>query len=272
MTPDFAALERVACLLRSRTIATSSRTGTPHLGSCLSCLDILTYLYFHHLRIDPERPDDPGRDRFILSKGHAAPALFQVLALRGFYPESRLADYGEDGSHFAEHPPAPGIVPGIEAATGSLGHGLPIGLGMAIAGRIQKRDYHVFVVLGDGECNEGSVWEAAMLAPRQGLTQVTAIIDYNRWQGTGRSDDVLALAPLADKWRAFGWDCTEIDGHDFAAIDAALSQQGEKPRAVIAHTVKGKGVSFMEDDNNWHYRIPTAEEVLLADRELGLTI
>jgi len=270
MLADIISLERHARTLRARIIANSHRTGTPHLGSCLSCTDILTALYFQVLELDPLRPTDPSRDRFVLSKGHAAPALFQVLALRGMFPESWLEGYGSDGSLFGEHPPIPGKVPGVEAATGSLGHGLPLGLGMALAGRIRGHAYRVFVLLGDGECNEGSVWEAAMLAPIQGLSGVTVIVDYNKWQGTGRSDETLALAPLAEKWRAFGWDVCEVDGHDMGALVTALSAPaGDRPRAIVAHTVKGKGVSFMEDDNNWHYRIPSADEVAAAWRELG---
>ncbi len=270
---DFPTLDLVARKIRARTVATSQRTGTPHLGSCLSCIDILTVLYFHELRLDPARPEDPERDRFILSKGHAAPALFQVLALRGLFPEGWLDNYGEDGSLFGEHPPVPGHVPGIEAATGSLGHGLPLGLGMALSARILGRGHRVFVLLSDGECNEGSVWEAAMLAGAQKLDQVTVIVDYNKWQATGRSNEVLALAPLADKWRAFGWDATEVDGHDLRALAAAVAPARPstgRPRAIVAHTVKGKGVSFMEDDNNWHYRIPTVDEVRAAREELGV--
>lgn len=266
-------LEELARTLRARIIETSHRTQTPHLGSCLSCADILTALYFAVLRIDPARPRDPERDRFILSKGHAAPALFQVLAMRGFYPEAMLDSYGQDGSLFAEHPPTPDRLPGIEAATGSLGHGLPMGLGMALAGRILGHDPRVFVVLGDGECNEGSVWEAAMLAPAQRLDRVAVIIDYNKWQATGRSDEILALDPLVDKWRAFGWNACEADGHDLKALVELLGRVPDgsgKPVAIVAHTVKGKGVSFMEDDNNWHYRIPTAEEVRMAREELGV--
>lgn len=267
-------LRSIASQLRARIIETSSKTGTPHLGSCLSCVDLLTVLYYSVLRIDPSQPRDPARDRFILSKGHAAPALFQILAMRGFYPESWLQAYGEDGSVFAEHPPTPDHLAGIEAATGSLGHGLPMGLGMALAARIQKRDYKVYAVLSDGECNEGSVWECAMLAAAQKVTNLCAMIDFNKWQATGRSQEVMALDSLVDKWRAFGWDTCEIDGHDMGAILQALARfpsGNSKPTAIIAHTVKGKGVSFMEDDNNWHYRIPTAEEVLLARRELGVT-
>ena len=247
--------------------------GIPHLGSCLSCIDILTVLYFSVLRIDPANPRDVNRDRLILSKGHGAPALFQVLAMRGFYPEGMLKTYGADGGIFAEHPPTPEHLPGIEAATGSLGHGLPLGLGMALAGRIQKRAYNVYAVLSDGECNEGSVWEAAMLAAAQKVSNLCVIIDFNKWQATGRSSEIMALDPLADKWRAFGWNAIEIDGHDIEVLlDSLLNfpSMDGRPTAIVAHTIKGKGVSFMEDDNNWHYRIPSADEVIAAKRELGL--
>lgn len=270
---DIELLHDRARLLRARIIETSSRTGTPHLGSCLSCVDVLTTLYFHVMRIDPAHPREQDRDRFILSKGHAAPALFQVLAMRGFYPETWLDDYGKDGGIFAEHPPTPDCLSGIEAATGSLGHGLPLGLGMALAGRIQKRPYHVYVVLGDGECNEGSVWEAAMLAAAQQVENLCVVVDFNKWQATGRSEEVMSLTPLADKWRAFGWNASEVDGHDIDALINAFSRfpaTNGKPTAIVAHTVKGKGISFMEDDNNWHYRIPTAGEVLGAKAELGV--
>jgi len=234
---------------------------------------MLTALYFEALKIDPVTPRDPTRDRFILSKGHAAPALFQVLAMRGFYPERLLADYGQNGSLFAEHPPAPDYLAGIEAATGSLGHGLPIGLGMALAGIIHNLDYKVVVMLGDGECNEGSIWEAALLAAAQKVDNLCVIIDFNKWQATGRSREIMALDPLADKWRAFGWAAEEIDGHDMKAILAALSRFAAgrgRPAAIVAHTVKGSGLSFMEDDNNWHYRIPSADEVVAARDELGI--
>lgn len=271
---DIAKLETQAKDLRARIIETSYRTGTPHLGSCLSCVDILTALYFAVLRIDPAKPRDTERDRFILSKGHAAPALFQVLAMRGFYPETMLESYGQDGGVFAEHPPTPDHLPGIEAATGSLGHGLPIGLGMALASRVQGHLYNVYAVLSDGECNEGSVWESAMMAASQHVSNLCVIVDFNKWQATGRSREVLALDPLAEKWRAFGWKAVEVDGHNMTALLHAFEQfpsADSKPTAIIAHTVKGKGVSFMEDDNNWHYRIPTAEEVVAAKKELGVS-
>jgi transketolase len=272
-THDTVELSKTAAILRSRIIETSSKTGTPHLGSCLSCVDILTALYFSVLNIDPANPKAENRDRCILSKGHGAMGLFHVLAARGFYSLSDLDSYGQDGGVFAEHPPTPEHLAGIEAATGSLGHGLPLGLGMAMAGRIQRHDYKVYAVLGDGECNEGSNWEAAMLASAQRVSNLCVIVDFNKWQATGRSQEVMALDPLVDKWKAFGWNAVEVDGHDFKQLLGALSQfpnANEKPTAIIAHTVKGKGASFMEDDNNWHYRIPTADEVIQAKKELGV--
>jgi transketolase len=265
-------LEKLSREIRFRTIRNSHLSGTPHLGSCLSCTDLLVWLYWDVLKIDPKSPKSPERDRFILSKGHAAPVLFQVLAARGFYPRADLDDYGHDGSIFGEHPPCPEHLPGVEAATGSLGHGLPMGLGMALAGRIQGQSYNVYVILSDGECNEGSIWESALMASAQGVRNLTIFIDYNKWQATGRSNEVLGLAPLAEKWKAFGWRAREIDGHDIQAVAQAMSESPDpegRPTAWVAHTVKGKGVSFMENDNNWHYRIPTAEEVAKAGKELG---
>jgi len=264
-------LARIAQSLRRRIVTMSHRGRTPHLGSSLSCTDILAVAYFASLRLDPANPSDPARDRFILSKGHAAPALYAALAERGFFPLADLDRFNADGGVLAEHPP-PNIVPGVEAATGSLGHGLPIGVGMALAGRLQQRDFRVFVVLSDGECNEGSVWEAAMFAAGQRLDRIIAIVDYNRWQATGRSEEIMALAPLAKKWEAFGWTAHDVDGHDHGALRELLRRVPDgsgRPVAVIAHTVKGKGVSFMEDDNNWHYRIPNEVEYAAAIAELS---
>ncbi len=251
----------------------SHKAKTPHLGSALSCMDLLVAAYWGPLRIDPSHPEDPERDRFILSKGHAASALYAVLAERGFFPQSWLEEFGRDGAALAEQP-APGCAPGVELATGSLGHGLPVGLGLALAGRIRGSSSRIVVLMSDGECNEGTTWEAAMLAAAQEIGSLTVIVDYNKWQATGRSDEVMALPSLRDKWAAFGWETYEVDGHDFAEIGAVLGrleQAGrQRPLAVVAHTIKGRGVSFMEDDNNWHYRIPNAEEVEAARRELGL--
>ena len=265
-------LEAIALTLRRRLVTTSAEAKIPHLGSCLSCVELLVQLYWQEMNVDPSNPEDPERDRFLLSKGHGAPILFQVLAERGFFPMERLSDFGKPGSVFHEHPPRPGYIPGIEAATGSLGHGLPMGLGMAVAARIQKKRTRCYALLSDGECNEGSIWEAAMLAAAQKVDNLTAIIDYNKWQATGRSQEIMALEPLSAKWEAFGWHVQEIDGHDFLDINQALLEarkEQTRPSMIIAHTIKGKGISFMEDDNNWHYRTPNKEELQAAMIELS---
>ncbi|MGH6793101.1 MAG: transketolase [Methyloceanibacter sp.] len=269
---DAGALAKTAAQLRGKVIEMSHKAQTAHLGSSLSCCDIVTAAYWHVSRVDPKNPLDPLRDRFILSKGHAASTLYAALAMRGFFPLEELDTFCQDGGRLAEHPPA-NLLPGVEAATGSLGHGLPIGIGMALAGRIKNESYRVHALLSDGECNEGSVWEAAMFAAAHKLENLCIIVDYNKWQATARSNQTLALAPLRDKWEAFGWDAVEIDGHDIGTVARLMDNVPNgsgKPVALVANTIKGKGVSFMEDDNNWHYRAPTAEEVVLARRELGL--
>jgi len=264
-----AELAALAARIRLRIIEMCHRSRTAHLGSALSCVDILTVAAFAALRLDPSRPDDPDRDRLLLSKGHAAPALFATLAARGFFPDSLLDSYAQPGSCLEEHP-GPGCAPGVEAASGSLGHGLGLGLGMALAAGLRGAPTRVMVVLSDGECNEGSVWEAAMLASGRCASNLTAVIDFNKWQATDRSCQVMGLEPLAEKWRAFGWDAVEVDGHDMASLLAELSKPGRgKPKAVVAHTIKGKGVSFMEDDNNWHYRTPKDADLARAREELG---
>ncbi len=265
--------EKYAAEIRAKVIQLSHQGRTPHLGSSLSCVDILAELYLNHIKIDPISPEAPDRDRFFLSKGHAVTTLYAILAKQGFFPESELdADYAEPGSRLPEHP-SRNCVPGIEASTGSLGHGLGLACGVALGNRIQNIDANVYALLSDGECNEGSIWEAAMTAPAMKLDRVCAIVDVNKWQATGRSSEVLNLEPLHEKFAAFGWETTRIDGHNFSEIEAALNAfpaQSGKPTAIIADTIKGKGISFMEDDNNWHYRIPTAEEVVTCRKELGL--
>jgi transketolase len=265
-------LDLICRQIRGRLVSMSHKAGTPHLASALSCVEILVAAYWRILRIDAAKPRDPARDRFILSKGHAASALYAVLAARGFFPESLLDHFAEEGSPLAEQP-APNCAPGVELATGSLGHGLPVGIGLALGARLQKTPTRVFVAMSDGECNEGTVWEGALFAPAQKLDRLTAIIDFNKWQATARSEETMSLSPLREKWAAFGWRALEVDGHDIHAVIAALQQCDDgsgKPLAIVCHTVKGKGVSFMEDDNNWHYRVPTAEEVAAAHRELGV--
>ena len=263
---------RLASRLRSSVIELSHRAETPHLGSSLSCIDIIATLYSGILNISPANAAAADRDRFILSKGHAATALYSCLCFKGFFDSVYLDRYAQPGAVLAEQP-SPGCLPGVEAATGSLGHGLSLAIGMAMAAKIQQQTYKVYALLSDGECNEGSVWEAAMFAPMHKLENLVAIVDYNKWQATGRSEEVLSLSPLKDKWTAFGWSACEVDGHNLEDLDRLLTKVPDgstKPIAIIAHTVKGKGVSFMEDDNNWHYRIPNKEEVDRAKVELGV--
>lgn len=265
-------LQRRSAIIRGRTIWTSHTAGIPHLASCLSCTDLLVYIYGKLLQIDPTDPHHEDRDRFILSKGHAAPVLFQVLAEHKFFDLAQLQSFGKDGSLFGEHPPAHGI-PGIEVATGSLGHGLPIGIGFALSAKLRAKKYKTIVLLGDGECNEGTIWEGALFAPTHQLDNLTVVVDYNKWQATARSNETMSIASLSEKFTAFGWNSIEIDGHNFEEIDGAFHSQfsNNKPTAIIAHTIKGKGVSFMEDDNNWHYRKPNTKEVEQSFLELGIS-
>jgi len=261
---------QLARSFRAKAVELSYAASAAHLASSLSCTDIVAVLYHSVLRLDAANSKWDGRDRFILSKGHAATALYAALAYKGFITDEELASYGKLGSLLEEHP-SPKL-PGVEAATGSLGHGLPCGCGIALAARIKHHQYRTFVLMSDGECNEGSVWEAALFAAANQLGNLVAFVDFNKWQATGRSQEVLGLDPLADKFRSFGWAVHEIDGHDHRQILNAVDQRSlkqHKPTMVICHTIKGKGVSFMEDDNNWHYRIPTLDEVKRAKSELG---
>ena len=268
---EFEPLLAVAARIRGRIIQLSHQARTPHLGSSLSFVELLVYLYWNFLEISPIQVKDPARDRFILSKGHGITTLYAVLAERGFFSPELFENYAQAGSLLPEHP-SPCCVPGIEAATGSLGHGLSISLGMALASKMNGIPFNVVTLLSDGECNEGSTWEAALLAPAHKLDNLIAMVDFNKWQATGRSAEITALEPLEKKFEAFGWNSLRIDGHDFRQIQSALAtaRQSDKPFAIVADTVKGKGIKVMEDDNNWHYRIPTEEEVESAFLELGL--
>ncbi|MCX6764119.1 MAG: transketolase [Candidatus Nealsonbacteria bacterium] len=243
---------------------------TAHLGSCLSVVDILSVLYFKTLSIDVKKPLDENRDRFILSKGHAVAALYAVLSQRGFFPIEILDTYCKDGSKLPGHS-TKYSVPGIEASTGSLGHGLSMGAGIAIAAKKDLRNYRVFVLMSDGECEEGSVWEAAMFASHHKLDNLIGIVDYNKLQAFGRTNEITALEPLRDKWLAFGWQVKEINGHNFSEIQNAFSKipfEKNKPSLLIANTVKGKGISFMEDKLEWHYKNLNKEDYKKALKEL----
>jgi len=247
------------------------RAKSSHLGSAFSMADLLAVLYGRILQIDPKHPDAPERDRFILSKGHACAALYVVLAERSFFPKEWLADFYQDGAQLAGHATHAGV-PGVEVSTGSLGHGLPIACGMALSGKRDGSGYRVFTLLSDGECDEGSTWEAALFAGHHGLDNLIAIVDYNKIQSLGTVKEVLDLEPFADKWRAFGWVVKEIDGHDHTQIEEALESvpaEPCKPTCVLAHTVKGKGVSFMENKLLWHYRTPDRDEMAGILAELG---
>jgi transketolase len=265
-------LETIARRLRRHAIRMIAEANSGHPGGSLSAAEIVTALYFGGiLRHDPARPDWPDRDRFILSKGHGVPILYAALAERGYFPVDELMTLRQVDSRLQGHP-VQGMTPGIEASTGSLGQGLSIGIGHAIAGRLDGNLFRTWVVLGDGECQEGQVWEAAMAAANYELDTLTAIVDWNRYQLDGAVEDIQSLAPFPDKWAAFGWNVLEIDGHDMAAVLQALttaSQHRGQPTCIIATTVKGKGVSFMEHNNEFHGKAPTGEQLEVALTQLA---
>jgi len=261
---------QIAKEIRKKVLKMVFDSRTPHLGSSLSAVDILTVLYFKILKIDPKNPLDENRDRFILSKGHAAAALYAALAERGFFPKEILDGYCRDGGKLPGHSTR-GCVPGVEVSTGSLGHGLPMGAGMAIAAKNDGKNYRIFILMSDGECEEGSVWEAALFASHHQLDNLIGIIDYNKLQAFGRTNEILNLEPLKKKWEDFGWKVKEVDGHSFSEIEESLSKipfEKGKPSLLICHTIKGKGVSFIEDKLEWHYKNLTKEEYDMALKEL----
>ena len=262
-------LRRISSDIRASILRMILRAKLGHVGGDLSVTDILTTLYFGVLRVDPGDPGWPDRDRFILSKGHCAAALYSVLAKAGFFSEDLLAQFVAPLSPLNGHPNR-SKVPGVEANTGPLGHGMPVAVGCAIAARLSRSSRRVFVVVGDGELQEGSNWEAAMAAGHRQLSNLTAVVDRNGLQQGARTEATNRLEPLADKWRAFGWEVAEVGGHDHAALLEVLGRApGDRPRCVIARTVKGKGVSFMEDVVEWHHKVPSPEQVDTALRELG---
>jgi transketolase len=263
-------LQALAKQVRREIIEMIGTAGSGHPGGSLSAVEILVELYFDYMRIDPHMPKWPDRDRFVLSKGHAAPVLYAVMAEAGYTPKDQLNTLRKLGSIYQGHPDMR-FIPSLEASTGSLGEGLSLVLGMGLASRLDGRPSRFYVMLGDGEIQEGQVWESAMASAFHKADNIVAIVDSNRIQLDGFVKDIMVVEPLADKWRAFGWHTLEIDGHDFPAIRGALIEAEAtkgKPTCIVAHTIKGKGVSFMENNPKFHGTAPNAEEVKLALKEL----
>jgi transketolase len=272
MSKSIAELQDIAKRVRREIIEMIGAAKSGHPGGSLSAVEILVELYFNRMRIDPKNPHWPDRDRFILSKGHAAPVLYAVMAEAGYpdTPLDKLNTLRKLGSIYQGHPDVR-FIHSLEASTGSLGEGLSLGIGMALGARLDGRPSRTYVMLGDGEIQEGQIWEAAMTAPFHKLDNLVAIVDYNGIQLDGFVKDIMEVAPLADKWRAFRWHTIEVDGHDLAAIQQALAEAEAtkgQPTCIVAHTVKGKGVSFMENNPKFHGTAPTPDEVKLALQEL----
>lgn len=265
-------IQQIARDVRKTIYKIAHCAGGGHLGSSFSMADIISVLYFDNvLRYDAKNPEWEERDKFILSKGHACYALYAVLAKAGYFPEEALRHVGKPGSNFGGHPKLHDI-PGVEASTGALGHGLSFAIGIAYANKGDNRDCHVYVVLGDGECQEGSIWEGALSAPTLELDNLTVIVDHNKLQAMDDMENIVRMQPFADKWRAFGWNVVEIDGHNCMEIrEALLARCMGKPTLVLANTIKGKGVSFMENVPIWHYRMPNEKELQVLMDELGFT-
>lgn len=263
-------LSRLATAVRRRDLQMVYEAKLGHLGGDMSAIDILVTLYSSVLHVNPQQPDDPERDRFILSKGHCAGALYTTLAFAGFFPQEELKTFAQPLSRLNGHPDR-NKVPGVETNTGPLGHGLPVGVGSALAARLTDALWRVFVLTGDGELQEGSNWEAIMSAAHYQLDNLTVIVDRNRLQQGDWTEKTMHLEPLADKWRAFGWSVREIDGHDYSALLETFAHvpfEPNKPNCIIANTHKGKGISFMQDKASWHHGIPTREEFAAALKEL----
>lgn len=263
-------LQRKALLIRKYVIDSVYRAGSGHPGGSLSIADILSCLYFHEMRHDPKNPKWADRDRLVLSKGHAAPALYAALAMAGYFPVDELKNLRKTG-HFLQGHPCMLKVPGVDMSTGSLGQGLSVGVGMAIAGKLDGKDYRVFVIMGDGEMDEGQVWEAAASASHHSLDNLIAILDRNGLQIDGHTEEILNLEPMQWRWRAFGWDVIEIDGHNIEEILDAIHEadKNDKPTLIIAYTIKGKGVSFMEGSLSFHGKPPSDEQYIKAMSELN---
>lgn len=263
-----------ACKARMGIIEGVFNAKSGHPGGSLSCVDILTYLYFDHMNIDPQDPKNEDRDRFVLSKGHAAPALYSVLALRGFFPVEELKTLRKSDSMLQGHPSVK-YTPGVDMCTGSLGQGISAACGMALGAKLAGKSFRVFTVLGDGEIQEGQVWEAAMYASAKGLDNLVAVVDNNGLQIDGKIAEVNSPYPIAEKFKSFGWNVLEISAHSFDEIDAAFNAAAEfkgKPSVIVASSVKGKGVSYMEDQVGWHGTAPNAEQYEQAMSELNAAL
>jgi len=268
---SLAELQAIAKQVRRHIVEMTCAAKSGHPGGSLSAVEIVVTLFYDVMRHDPANPDWPDRDRFILSKGHGAPVLYAVMAMLGYTPLDQLNTLRKLGSPYQGHPDKR-FIPALEASTGSLGQGLSVALGMGCAARLDKKDFRTYVVLGDGEIQEGQIWEAAMFGAYHKVDNVVAIVDYNKIQLDGFIKDIMELEPLADKWKAFGWHVIELDGHDIPALQAAFAEAESvkgKPTVVIAHTVKGKGVSFMENNPKYHGVAPTPAELELAMKELA---
>jgi transketolase len=255
--------------IRCHVVRMTHFAKSSHLGSCFSLAEILAVLYAKVLKVDPTQAGWPDRDRLVISKGHASAALYAVLAESGFFPVNWLATFYQDGGRLPGH--VTYGVPGVEVSTGALGHGLPIACGMALAAKRDALTHRVFTIISDGECDEGSTWEAALFAPHHKLDNLIVVVDYNKIQSLGSVNEVLALDPLAGKWSAFGWHVVEVDGHNSRELEstfAGIPFQSGRPSCIVAHTTKGRGVSFMEDKLLWHYRAPNDEELRQALNEL----
>jgi len=264
-------LKRTARQIRLRDLQAVFEAGAGHIGGEMSAIDVLTALYFHVLKIDPKEPRLPGRDRFVLSKGHTACALYVTLAKRGFIPEEEIATFLKPHSRLNGHPNC-NKVPGVETNTGPLGHGLPVAVGMAKAAKLSGAAYHTYVMTGDGEMQEGSNWEAIMAASQFKLDNLTLIVDHNRFQQGAALAETNDLAPLRPKLEAFGWDVTEINGNEMAEIVPALETRMARPHCIVAHTNKGHGISFMQDRVEWHHKVPSREQYEIAVAELSEAI
>jgi len=264
-------LQEIAKKIRVDIIEMLEKSQSGHPGGSLSAVEILTALYFKEMKIDTDNPRWEDRDRFVLSKGHATPAIYGTLAERGFFPKAELDQFRKISSMLQGHPDMKGI-PGIDMTTGSLGQGLAAANGMALAGKLDNKDYRVYSIIGDGECQEGLIWEAAMLAAHYKLDNLTVFLDHNGLQIDGKNEDIMNIEPIDEKFKAFGWNVLMIDGHSFDQIFEALEKAKttkDKPTMIIAKTFKGKGVSFMENQVGWHGKAPSAEEASKAIKEIG---